>query len=130
MSRSAADYHRRKPDPNQHIPHRVLARRFHEEAAAPDPDHGELSAIHRTLTRMEDLARTLQVCRSCYRRHTTSRSHRHCFITCRGPHHRAVLAPDPTGTLRLAFHHSPSLSDLTTELNRRIHLPPRQADAA
>ena len=54
----------------------------------------------------------------------------YCFITCRGPHHRAELAPDPTGTLRLAFEYSPTLLDLQDELDWRFPLPTHLFDAA
>lgn len=119
-----------KQRPYQDIPHTLIARRFQELAMAQVPDHQELTAIHNTLNRMAALALTLDICRGCYRRYTTSRSHRYCFITCRGPHHRAELAPDPTGTLRLAFEYSPTLLDLQDELDWRFPLPTHLFDAA
>ena len=130
MPTHSAHHRQREAGPHETTPHNILVRQFQAEAIAPDPDHQKLSAIHRTLTRMEEMGRILWICRSCFRRHTTSRGNRHCFITCRGPHRRAELQPDPTGTLRVAFTHSPSLRDLRTEAKRRFPIPAHMAKAA
>ena len=124
-------FHRpRRPRRYETTPHSVLARRFQELANSPRPNHQELSAIHRTLGHMESLGRDLRICRGCYQRGTTDRNHRYCFITCRGPHKRAELEPDPSGELRLAFDHSPSLWELRALLNRQFPIPPHLLDPA